>query len=33
LAPLDESTQWELKKQLIRRQWPGNYLEPPAVPH
>jgi ATP-dependent Lhr-like helicase len=33
LAPLDESTQWELKKQLIRRQRPGNYLEPPAVPH
>jgi len=33
LTALDEGTQWEVKKQLIRRQQPGSYMEPPAVPH
>ena len=30
LTPLDESGQWEARNLLIRKQRPGNYLEPPA---
>ena len=31
LASLDEATQWEVKKLLIRKQRAGSYVEPPAV--
>jgi len=30
LTPLDAGEQWEVKNLLIRKQRPGNYVEPPA---
>jgi len=32
LATLDEGAQWEARKLLLRKQRPGSYVEPPAVP-
>ena len=30
LTPLDAGGQWEVRNLLIRKQRPGNYVEPPA---
>jgi ATP-dependent Lhr-like helicase len=30
LTPLDAGGQWEVRNLLIRKQHPGNYVEPPA---